>query len=309
MNLRNWYSFCGKLLRLPKSLQTLKENIIYLQQQQQQQNDLTEIHNRQILLLNEKINTLERLQNIYIFTQWLEQITIAETLMISVIMPTYNRAHVIPRAIASVLAQSYKRWNLIIVDDGSTDDTQQVLKSYNDNRIHILKINHAGLSAARNHALDHILDGAVVYLDDDNIMQRDWLKAVAWAFQHWPNKNIILSARIMDDYNRVTYQQNPGLPQIQFPIFDREQLQQGNIADIGVIAHRHIPWVRFDENLKTLEDWDFLLQLTANEAPIELPYISIIYTSDCSNRLSYQISEIDFNKVYGKIFNLTIAKS
>ena len=55
--------------------------------------------------------------------------------LVSVIIPTYNRAHTLPRSIESVLNQSYSNFELIIVDDGSTDETADVIKQYNDSRI------------------------------------------------------------------------------------------------------------------------------------------------------------------------------
>ena len=55
--------------------------------------------------------------------------------LVSVVMPTYNRAHLLPRAIESALSQTYKNLEIIIVDDGSTDNTEQIVKKYQDPRI------------------------------------------------------------------------------------------------------------------------------------------------------------------------------
>jgi glycosyltransferase involved in cell wall biosynthesis len=55
--------------------------------------------------------------------------------LVSIILPTYNRAHLLPRAVDSVLAQTFPNWELIIWDDGSTDETTKVLSTYHDPRI------------------------------------------------------------------------------------------------------------------------------------------------------------------------------
>jgi glycosyltransferase involved in cell wall biosynthesis len=64
--------------------------------------------------------------------------------LISVVIPTYNRVSLLQKAIASVIAQTYTNWELIVVDDGSTDNTAQLIKSLRDSRIHILELPHSG---------------------------------------------------------------------------------------------------------------------------------------------------------------------
>ena len=75
--------------------------------------------------------------------------------LISVIMATYNRAHLLPRAIRSVLNQTYKDFEIIVVDDGSTDSTEEVVKTFQDRRILYYKQGeNKGMLAARNKGFD-----------------------------------------------------------------------------------------------------------------------------------------------------------
>lgn len=251
--------------------------------------------------LEEKQLEMERMVSIQTFSSWIDQVEIPAKLKISVILATRNRAYVLPRAINSVMGQSYSQWELLVVDDGSTDDTSLILKSFSDPRILTYRISHSGLSAARNYAFNHSTGDIVVYLDDDNIMQKNWLKAVSYAFQHWPDKNVLLSARLIDDLNRAINHKIPSLPYIQFERFDRKKLLRANFADIGTIAHRrNILNLKFDEKIKTMEDWDLLLNLTLKEDPLELPIISIYYTTDCADRLSHQITKMDREYIINK---------
>ena len=73
--------------------------------------------------------------------------------LIIAIIPTYNRAHLIYDSIKSLLNQTYKNLQIIIIDDGSTDNTQDVVEQFNESRIEYYKIAHSGVSKASNYGL------------------------------------------------------------------------------------------------------------------------------------------------------------
>lgn len=87
--------------------------------------------------------------------------------IISVIIPTYNRAETVDRSIASVLGQSYQPIEVIVVDDGSTDHTTEVLSSYGD-RIRVIRQENRGPSAARNTGVAACIGKIVAFLDSDD---------------------------------------------------------------------------------------------------------------------------------------------
>ncbi len=92
--------------------------------------------------------------------------------LVSVIIPTYNRAKTLPRAIKSALSQSYKNIEVIIVDDGSTDNTEEIVKNYQDSRIVFLKhITNEGCAAALNTGISNVKGEYVAFLDSDD----EWL--------------------------------------------------------------------------------------------------------------------------------------
>lgn len=88
---------------------------------------------------------------------------------ISVITTTYNCAPYIYEAIHSVLNQTFEKFEYIIVDDGSTDDTESVVRSFNDERIHYYKINHIGRSKALNYGLEKCNRDWIAIIDADDI--------------------------------------------------------------------------------------------------------------------------------------------
>lgn len=93
---------------------------------------------------------------------------------VSVIIPTYNRAEYITQAIDSVLAQTYTDYEIIVVDDGSTDNTQEVLEPYMDKITYIYQEN-TGVSAARNTGICAALGQWIAFLDSDDVWQPEKL--------------------------------------------------------------------------------------------------------------------------------------
>lgn len=86
----------------------------------------------------------------------------------SIIIPTYNREHMLPIAIQSVINQTCRDWELIIVDDGSTDNTNEVVASYNNDRIIYIYQANQERSVARNNGIKHAKGAYVCFLDSDD---------------------------------------------------------------------------------------------------------------------------------------------
>ncbi|WP_294956573.1 glycosyltransferase family 2 protein [uncultured Fibrobacter sp.] len=96
--------------------------------------------------------------------------------MISVVLPSYNRAHILPRAIESILGQTYKDIELIIVDDGSSDNTAEVVGRFSDSRIVYVRQENAGACAARNNGIAHARGDYIAFQDSDDIWHQDKLE-------------------------------------------------------------------------------------------------------------------------------------
>ncbi len=88
--------------------------------------------------------------------------------LFSVIIPTYNRAHLLPRAIKSVLNQNCPEWELIVVDDGSEDNTRELVARYEDKRVKYVYQEHQERSTARNTGIEAAKGQYICFLDDDD---------------------------------------------------------------------------------------------------------------------------------------------
>jgi glycosyltransferase involved in cell wall biosynthesis len=96
--------------------------------------------------------------------------------LVSVIIPTYNRAHLILDSVQSVLQQTYENWELIIVDDGSNDDTEKVIHQIENAKISYFKIEHSGiLGKVRNYGIKISNGEYIAFLDSDDIWRKDKL--------------------------------------------------------------------------------------------------------------------------------------
>lgn len=95
----------------------------------------------------------------------------------SIIIPSYNRAHIITRAVQGILDQTFQDFELCIVDDGSTDTTQTVLKEYlSDTRITCIYQTNSGVSVARNTGVKEAKGTYLIFLDSDDTVEKSWLQ-------------------------------------------------------------------------------------------------------------------------------------
>ncbi|MBQ7056013.1 MAG: glycosyltransferase family 2 protein [Alphaproteobacteria bacterium] len=193
----------------------------------------------------------------------------------SVIMPTYNRAFCIGNAIRHILGQSYSDFELLIIDDGSTDNTYDfIMKNYSaelkSGKIVYYKIiNNAGVCAARNMGLRLAKNDWIVYCDTDNTVRSNFLDVFANAIKSFPNTKTF--------YAKFQYQTSGtvlGQP------FDFMQLCRGNYIDMGVFCHHRSlvdEFGGFDMNIKRLVDYDLILTYTRHYTPVFIDEVIMDY--------------------------------
>jgi hypothetical protein len=158
--------------------------------------------------------------------------------LVSIIMPTYNRSFLISEAIESIREQTYQNWELLVCDDGSTDDTAQVVSSIDDPRITYIKLKHEGSATARNRGLENASGSIIAYLDTDNIWHPEYLKIMVSRL-HANSGQYCVFARYID----VEFLDNKcRLRSLKAPPFDWETLKQKNFtAGLGFNNKIYLP--------------------------------------------------------------------
>jgi glycosyltransferase involved in cell wall biosynthesis len=123
-------------------------------------------------------------------------------ILISVIIPTYNRSDLICEAVSSVLDQTYQNWEVIVVDDGSEDNTKSALGSFlNDHRINYVYQKNQGQSVARNNGIALSTGNYICFLDSDNKWLPEKLKVSVDAALENPDVDVIYGDNITIDIN------------------------------------------------------------------------------------------------------------
>ena len=189
--------------------------------------------------------------------------------LVSAIIPTFNRANLVGEAIDSVLCQTYRNVEVIVVDDGSTDDTLAALKRYGD-RIQVISQSNAGPAAARNHGIRRSHGELIAFLDSDDL----WLPTkierqvtlLAQAGTHVPcclcNIMMRWSDRVISSFS--ISQLDPEVGEGVWLNADRILATRFVLFNQAVVTRRSVIQTvgGFDESLRLLEDAEFSMRLS-----------------------------------------------
>jgi O-antigen biosynthesis protein len=195
--------------------------------------------------------------------------------LVSIVIPTKNRVQGVVEAVRSVLRQTYRHWQLIVVDDGSVDDTMDVLSTlFVDPRIELVHRPIAGgVSVARNAGLARARGSYVAYLDSDNTWEPRFLEIMV-AFVRTTKLRFsyaVSELREQTANGRVGFRAVP---------FDREALQERNYIDCIVVLHERSLLDEvggFDEDLRRNVDWDLFIRMAAVTDFGLVPFVATRY--------------------------------
>jgi len=182
--------------------------------------------------------------------------------MVSVVIPTYNRGWIIQEAIDSVLNQNFKAFEIIVVDDGSTDNTWDVLFSYR-NRIKVLRQENKGVSAARNRGIASSSGTYIAFLDSDDLWLSGKLETQFEFFKNNPNALICQTEEL---WVRNGKRVNPGKRHKKVSgFFFEKSLELCMVSPSAVMVRRDLfnTCGLFDESLPACEDYDMWLRINS----------------------------------------------
>ncbi len=200
---------------------------------------------------------------------------------VSIITPTYNRSHTIRNAIDSVLAQDYEKWEMIIVDDGSTDSTREVIGTYDDERIIYLTKGNEGPSKARNYGISKARGIWIMYLDSDDRLLPNCVGIMMQYADNNPDAVFAIprSTRTLELYENgklIKSVNDSGDTPPKFTIqdiFERNaRFSPNGFMHLRKLYDEDIMW---DDNCKLMEDWEFMLTI-GDRYPDGFMYVPVV---------------------------------
>jgi len=193
-------------------------------------------------------------------------------------MPVWNRANIVERAIKSILEQTFKNYELLIIDDNSGDNLESTIKPYLSDNITYHKISHGGINRARNFGIKHAKGDFIAQLDSDNIWHPEFLQKMHNALTNgkYPKEAAYCKYNVYkkDDEGKIY------LDHVRGEEFNFKKLLHGNYIDINtfVYSRKCIKYVGyFDEELKRLGDWDFIVRVASRYDFVFIPDILVDY--------------------------------
>ena len=203
--------------------------------------------------------------------------------MVSVIIPTHNRADFLKSSIASVLSQTYGDFEIIVVDDNSSDHTHEVIKGIKDNRIkYIRHRENRGPSAARNTAIASATGEYIAFLDDDD----EWIpeklqKQVGLLDKSKSNICAIYSNRmVVDKLSNQIISKSPQAKKLKGNLLYQLSVGSPIHTSTVIIKKKCIEKIGlFDESMSYMEDRDFWIRLSLNwdfeyiDTPLTIAYV------------------------------------
>ncbi|NVO25472.1 glycosyltransferase [Donghicola mangrovi] len=235
----------------------------------------------------------------YIDARNINPIPIAEENIpkVSVIMPAYNRAETIVEAMISVFQQSYPDVELIVVDDGSSDDSAAIAIStaeeHGDGRCRVISLEkNCGVSHARNVGLENAQGNIIAYLDSDNTWQKNYLSVMIAR---------ILASGAQTAYcaqliHQVRYDRDGSVSEpvvIRGGEFSLAQIENRNFIDLNCFVHsRNLfkLYGGFNEGMTRLVDWELILRYCRASKPI---YVRALLSDYFMDKVSNQITRIE----------------
>lgn len=180
---------------------------------------------------------------------------------VDIIIPAYNQGHYLKASVESALRQTWSNLEVIIVDDGSTDNTATVAQSFADERVTYIYQENAGLSAARNTGINHATGDYISFLDSDDLFFPNKISLLLNQFEEQPELGFCAGTAVLIDDVGEPIGKTYGLGMPKKPA----EWLLGNRIHVGSVLVKR-EWINqvglFDETLRACEDWDMWVRLS-----------------------------------------------
>ena len=218
----------------------------------------------------------------------------------SVVIPMYNAERCIRRCIDSVISQTYQDYEIIIVDDGSNDNSNNVVRQYNDNRIHLITQSNDGVSAARNKGIKNCKGKYICFLDADDEWMSNHLDTINSLINEFPNdyfyttcsNTILLDGTIVSESDKLL---NSVI--VIDDIFEYELMKKNkigrNTCTTCVRKDAFFKWGQFEEGVIRGEDEDMWYRILARSRMIVSSVVTVKRNRDFSNATRIQNYDTD----------------
>lgn len=222
---------------------------------------------------------------------------------VSVVIPTYNSAHFLLKAVSSVQAQQWPTLEIIVVDDGSTDDTPAVLRKLSQKEgVRCIRQENAGPAAARNRGIRESRGEWIAFLDDDDYWFPRKLEKQFRALAEQDGDFAYCGVIVVDDDNQTVS---------TLPAVARESLLNdlvwGNLLSTPTVIVRRSLFDQtglFDEMLRTGEDWDLWLRLAANGRGVCVsePLVAVHHSQRNPKQYHLSLHEAAITRIFSRFF-------
>ena len=207
--------------------------------------------------------------------------------LISVIIPTYNRLPLLKEAITSVQEQTYTNWELIIVDDGSTDGTVEFIQQITDPKIHLIAFSHTGhIGQLINEGVNNSIGEWLAFLDSDDLWLPQKLELQIHLLKKEKKKWCYGSFEYIDENKKIIYKSTEKFPPLSGRILEEIIKGQAGIAICSLIVGKKIFEMvgGFSSNPEVRNDYELALRIALKEEIAFVPDI-ILKVRDHAGRV------------------------
>jgi len=223
---------------------------------------------------------------------------------VSVIIPAYNSMTYLPKAVESVLKQTFSDFELIIVNDGSSDGIEQWVNTITDNRIQLISQKNQGAAAARNTGIAHGKGDYIAFLDSDDLWEGSKLEKQVNCLNKNPDVGLVYAWIISIDVNgnhRGKMYANTVEGNVWEKLIEENIVRSGSAAMVRRDCFEKLGV--FDRNLRFAEDWEMWIRIARNYSFAVIKEPLVYYRHHPNNKSRNYIKTIDnFRLIFEKSF-------